>query len=145
MSSSEEENFNIDVSDDESEEDYAPVVKKKATATATVSFSILATLGGQAHRSPDSMHRRTVRRLSRRRPRRNPQQSLRQRSKPLSQTRMTTLDRTRISCRMVVLAPPTAYNQYQKDPRRLPQRSTPRFEFPSSVLYTADRLPALTT
>lgn len=33
MSSSEEENFDIDISDDESEEDYAPVVKKKATAT----------------------------------------------------------------------------------------------------------------
>ena len=33
MSSSEEENFDIDISDDESEEDYAPVVKKKATTT----------------------------------------------------------------------------------------------------------------
>jgi hypothetical protein len=33
MSSSEEENFDIDISDDESEEDYAPVVKKKTTAT----------------------------------------------------------------------------------------------------------------
>ena len=33
MSSSEEENFDIDISDDESEEDYAPIVKKKATAT----------------------------------------------------------------------------------------------------------------
>jgi hypothetical protein len=41
MSSSEEENFNIDISDDESEEDYAPVVKKKITAT--VCFSISAT------------------------------------------------------------------------------------------------------
>jgi len=41
MSSSEEENFDIEISDDESEEDYAPVVKKKATAT--VRFGILAT------------------------------------------------------------------------------------------------------
>jgi hypothetical protein len=31
MSSSDEENFNIDISEDESEEDYAPVVKKKTT------------------------------------------------------------------------------------------------------------------
>jgi len=41
MSSSEEENFNIDISDDESEEDYAPVVKKKTTTT--VRFGISAT------------------------------------------------------------------------------------------------------
>ena len=41
MSSSEEENFNIDISDDESEEDYAPVAKKKATIT--VRFGIAAT------------------------------------------------------------------------------------------------------
>ena len=41
MSSSEEENFNIDISDDESEEYYAPVVKKKATTT--VRFDISAT------------------------------------------------------------------------------------------------------
>ena len=41
MSSSEEENFNIDISDDESEEDYVPVAKKKATTT--VRFGILAT------------------------------------------------------------------------------------------------------
>lgn len=33
MSSSEEENFNIDISEDESEEDYAPVAKKKTTTT----------------------------------------------------------------------------------------------------------------
>ena len=44
MSSSEEENFDIDVSDDESEEDYAPVVKKKVT---TVRFGILATWVGR--------------------------------------------------------------------------------------------------
>ena len=40
MSSSEEENFNIDISDDESE-DYAPVVKKKTATTAR--FGISAT------------------------------------------------------------------------------------------------------
>lgn len=40
MSSSEEENFNIEISDDESEEDYAPVIKKKV---ATVSSSVSAT------------------------------------------------------------------------------------------------------
>jgi hypothetical protein len=40
MSSSEEENFNIDISDDESEEDYAPVVKKKAT-TVCSSISVV--------------------------------------------------------------------------------------------------------
>ena len=39
MSSSEEENFNIDISDDESEEDYAPVVKKKATTTVRLDIS----------------------------------------------------------------------------------------------------------
>jgi hypothetical protein len=33
MSSSEEEIFDIDISDDEFEEDYVPVVKKKTTAT----------------------------------------------------------------------------------------------------------------
>jgi len=33
MSSSEEENFDIDISEDESEEDYAPVAKKKTTTT----------------------------------------------------------------------------------------------------------------
>lgn len=41
MSSSEEENFDINISDDESEEDYAPVVKKKTTAT--VGFSVSET------------------------------------------------------------------------------------------------------
>lgn len=41
MSSSEEENFNIDISDDESEEDYAPVVKKKST-TAVRSIIFVA-------------------------------------------------------------------------------------------------------
>ena len=46
MSSSEEENFNIDISDDESEEDYAPVVKKKTT---TVCFSVSTTLSRPAH------------------------------------------------------------------------------------------------
>jgi hypothetical protein len=39
MSSSEEENFNIEISDDESEEDYAPVIKKKATTTVCSSVS----------------------------------------------------------------------------------------------------------
>lgn len=38
MSSSEEENFNIDISDDESEEDYAPVVKKKAAPVRSSSL-----------------------------------------------------------------------------------------------------------
>lgn len=41
MSSSEEENFDINISDEESEEDYSPVVKKKATTT--VRSGILAT------------------------------------------------------------------------------------------------------
>jgi hypothetical protein len=41
MSSSEEENFDINISDDESEEDYTPVVKKKATAA--VRSGVLAT------------------------------------------------------------------------------------------------------
>jgi len=39
MSSSEEENFNIDISDDESEEDYAPVPRKKATTTVRFGIS----------------------------------------------------------------------------------------------------------
>lgn len=138
MSSSEEENFNIDISDDESEEDYAPVVKKKATTT--VRSSISATKGEWVHLFFYSRHRRMARRLPRSRLRRNPQQSLRRRRRPLSQTRMTMLYRTRRCPRTVALTPPVVYERYQKDPRRPPRRSTPRFEALSFVLCTADHL-----
>ena len=61
MSSSEEENFDINISDEESEEDYSPVVKKKATAT--VRSGILATQGGLAHLRSGSRRRRVMRGL----------------------------------------------------------------------------------
>ena len=41
MSSSEEEEFNIEISDDESQEDYAPLVKKKTATTVCFSVSTL--------------------------------------------------------------------------------------------------------